>query len=75
MIIVAHRKAGELPADTTVMVLQQGAFKTTKEAIRYVRKNPNQYATDAYLEVINPGQKFKLKENIQIAILWKGDRD
>ena len=75
MIIVAYRKAGELPADTTVMVLQQGAFKTTKEAVRFVRNNPNKYGTDAYLEVIKPGQKFRIQENIQIEILWKGDKD
>ena len=77
MIIVAWRKAGELPKDTLVMTVRQDGFTTTKQAIAYTKKNPNTFDKDDILEVIKPGKKFKIKEKpVQIEIeYWQGGQD
>lgn len=75
MIIVAHRKAGDLPKDTDVMVVCHTGVKTTKAGIKFVKANPGKFEKGEELEVIIPGQKFTVKETVQIDIVWKGDKD
>ena len=75
MIIVAWRKAGELPKDAQVMTVRHANVKTTKAGIKFIKENPNKFEKDDELEIIMPGKKFKIQETIQIGIVWRGDKD